>query len=331
LGVVAQARQVAANQVRGLALDIAALIPVALGPAHPALHFLAGVVSVILIVQVKVTVRRAALIVEMAELGAGIRVLRVALMIKVVSADALLAEAGHVVARVLVLRPVPEPEVDTPRGLVIPVPDGFLIDSRPAHGVPGLREAGVQPQALHLLVGEPARARGLAVVSAAGGEAPGRVHDHGVVLPAAMIISHGVVVGQVTGQRAQLLAGLAHRPGLGGLVLADRPARRGPGAAVLDPRGALLQQVALAAVAGILVADQQASRAIGAPVVVALIAGDEPVAVGGAEVCHEADPASRVPLAVLPRRAGLVLAGQRLAGGALPQAPYPLAAVAAAA
>src|SRR6185437_13387279 len=82
LGVVAQARQVAANQVRGLALDIAALIPVALGPAHPALHFLAGVVSVILIVQVKVTVRRAALIVEMAALVAGIRVLRVALMIK---------------------------------------------------------------------------------------------------------------------------------------------------------------------------------------------------------------------------------------------------------
>src|SRR5690606_24941920 len=152
------------------------------------------------------------------------------------------------------------------RGLLAVLPQ----DLRQALG-----EAGVQVHVPHLRPGEPSVAGGL-VVPLARVERLVGPHPHGVVDPAAVVVGVGPVVHEPVGQLAHLLLGLAPGTLLGTLTLVQSPAGDAPGAAVVHPGGALLEQVAGLAVLGVVVVDQQPGRAMRAPVRAAAgpLAGD---------------------------------------------------------
>jgi len=130
-----------------------------------------------------------------------------------------------------------------------------------------------------LFRGEPAVLGALVLggTSCARLEAVAGVNHVRGVLPAAVIIDDGMVP-RDRGQGPGLLFHLAPGPGVGALVLVQRAAVDAPGIAVVDPGSAFFEQVPVLAVLGIVVADQEPGRPVGAEMPVALIAGDTAIA-----------------------------------------------------
>ena len=132
----------------------------------------------------------------------------------------------------------------------------------------GAGEARVQRDVVERGERDPRGAGALAVQPQVGGlDRPRRPGQHRRVAPAAVVVDRVRAEDDVVRHEAQLLADLAQRAGRGVLVDVQRAARRPPGAAVVRPVGAVLEQHLRADRA--VAVQQQAGGAGAAPVAVA--------------------------------------------------------------
>src|SRR5829696_8380192 len=134
------------------------------------------------------------------------------------------------------------------------------------------REAGVQVHLVQLRDGHPRHALALAVQPQVAGLDPPRGDgQHGRVRPATVVVDRPRAEDHVVREQPELLAHLPQRAVVGRFAVVQRTSRRPPGAAVVRPGGAVLEEHL--GTAGAVAVQEDAGGPGPAPVAVALGAG----------------------------------------------------------